>query len=163
MNYSNVMAVQCKSKNKFPWNIGALGIMYFQKTNYSHYALCVIEHNGRVAFYDSTPYGVRENARKAFLKKYTDLKYFDLGQISQGAFDEFFDEHRHKVYGFGQIFGILLKIFKVVVKNPFGKGAKFVICNELIIMYMNFRGMTNIADTDSLDLNDTTALLEGLR
>ena len=158
----NVLAVQCMSKNKFPFNIGALGIKYFQKTNYSHYALCLIEPTGRITFYDSTPWGVTEKTRKMFLSHYTDVKYFDLGQVGYNQFENFFDVHRGKSYGFGQVMGLLLKLFKIVSRNPFGKGASYIICNELIILYMNFRGITNIKDTDSIDLNGTDEILRGL-
>ena len=163
MTKCSVFAVQAMSKNKFPWNIGALGIKFFQKTNYSHYALLLCFPDGRKKYFDSTPWGVRENTQYMFTQHYSTKSEVLIDEIGYYEFEKFFDLHRGKYYGFGQIIGIALKLFHLVSKNPFGKGAKYVICNELVLLYTNYRRLTNIIDTDSLDLNDTEEIIENIK
>lgn len=161
-NQCRLYAVKCYSKNKFPFNIGALLIRFFQKTNFSHYALMLVQPSGRVTYFDSTSMGVRESAPWQYRKHYEIIDAKQIATTSYNEFEEFFDKHRGKTYGFGQLVGLLLKLLKVVTKNPFGKGSKYIICNELVILYTNHRGFTTIKDTDSLDLNDTTLIINEL-
>lgn len=160
---SRVYAYQLYSKNPFPFNIGAIAIKYFSNTNYSHYGLALYEDNGKVTFFDSTMHGVREQSSEDFLNNYTMISGMFIDKIGTQDFYKFFNIHRGKTYGFIQILGLLAKIFKILKHNPFGAGAKRIICNELLILYTNYRGLTNIEDTDSLDLNDTHKILKELR
>jgi len=156
-----VTVVQCFSRNTFPWNIGALGIRYFQKTNYSHYALYVEDlAAGEAFYYDSTGAGTRKYSPCMFLKKYSITKRFEVSK-EETYIDwlEFWAKHANKKYGFVQVFGLLLKIINIVRHNPFGAGAKRIICNELVILFLNEFGYTCIKDTDSLDLNETEQIL----
>ncbi len=61
---AKVYSVKCFTKNKFPLNIGALLIMKFQKTNYSHYSLKMIYADGTCRYYDSTACGVKQKTEK---------------------------------------------------------------------------------------------------
>lgn len=156
----NVFAVQCKSLNKFPFNIFALLIMHVSKTKYSHYALKFVSDSGEVTYYDSTASGVQGRSEHEFLKKYQIISSVPIDYLGADNFNNWFSRHNKKGYGFIQIIGLLGKICKVIVNNPFGLGAKRIICNELVILYTNYRGITNIKDTDSLDLNDTEKIIK---
>lgn len=160
---ARIYAYRCKSKNKFPFNIIALGIEKFCKTDFSHYALCKIEDKGEVFFYDSTMSKVRKRTAREFISHYQLVGGQKIDEIEGQDFSSWFKIHEGKSYGPFQVIGLLGKIIGIIKNNPFGAGAKRIICNELVILYTNFRGLTNIEDTDSLDLNDTTKLLEGLR
>ncbi len=111
-------------------------------------------------FYDSTMWGVRERTGENFNKAYEITEGVLINEISEEEFILWFNSHRGKSYGFIQILGLLAKIFNIVRFNPFGKGAKRIICNELVILYTNYIGLTDIKDTDSLDLNDTANILK---
>lgn len=156
--------LQARTRNKFPFNIAALGIMYFQKTNYSHYAIRVEDQSsGEVFYYDSTGAGTRKYSPSAFKKKYKLIKKFPVHKpFTYIAWLEFWSKHANKPYGFKQVFGLLLKMWNITKNNPFGKGSKRIICNELIILFLNEFGYTNIKDVDSLDLNETEKLLKVL-
>jgi len=151
---------QCYSKNKFPFNIFAILIKFFSKTNYSHYALSYISETGKEVFFDSTGMGVRRMTAERFFKKYEIKKGFKIGkEIPRIEFINFVQYNEGKSYGFIQVIGLLLKILNIVKKNPFGKGNKYIICNELVILFLNWFNFTTIKDTDSLDLNDTEKVL----
>ena len=159
-----VSIIQCESKNKFPFNAFALLIKKFQKTNYSHYALFYVNETGSITVCDSTAYGVRRMPEKKFLKKYHIRKTFRCKKdVERGMFLSWFEKHEGKSYGFRQILGLALKIFHLVKTNPFGKGSKRIICNELIVLFLNRFYGANVKDTDSLDLVETQQLLFNLR
>lgn len=151
---------QCFSKNIFPFNIVALLIRFFQGTNYSHYAIS-FEINGVRFFMDSTSKSVRLLGEEQFLKHYELKKCLNYKhkEIDEAEFLAWMQSHLGKSYGFGQIIGLLLKIFKIIKNNPFGKGSKRIICNELIVLFfIKFHG-AQVIDTDSLDLNETEELV----
>jgi len=143
-------------------NIVALGIQYFSKTKYSHYALHVEDQAaGEVFYYDSTGAGTRKYGPCSFNKKYRVTQEFKVNkEITYIGWLEFWTKHTRKPYGFVQILGLLLKTCNIVRHNPFGMGAKRIICNELIILFLNEFEYTCIEDTDSLDLNETEEILQ---
>lgn len=143
-------------------NIGAILIKLFQKTNYSHYAIKVAINPTKVYYYDSTlSGGVRRRDAKEFLKHNRVTKVIPYSKkISYVMWSNFIGKHIGKSYGTLQIVGLLLMIMKVIKSNPFGKGKKRLICNELIVLMLNHFNGTNIKDTDSLDLNDTEKILK---
>lgn len=156
-----VSIVQACSKNKFPFNIVALAIKYFQNTNYSHYAIEVDSGEGMLLYYDSTGRGTRKRTPSSFNSSHRITKRFTVKElITFIEYSDFWAKHEGKSYGFIQVFGLLLKLANIIKNNPFGKGAKRIICNELVILFLNEFGYTNIVDTDSLDLNDTEEILK---
>ena len=159
MMNSTVTAIQCRPKGQFKF--ASWAIRFFSKTNYSHYAL-QLNNNGIITYFDSTMSGVRKHDEKAFEKYYEEVDRFHICQEDAFKFFTWFSEHDGKGYGVKQIGGLLLKIAGIVKNNPFGKGAKRIICKELVILYLNHKGFTDIKDTDSLDLNDTEEILRNL-
>lgn len=154
-----IQIYQCMSNHKFPFNIIALIIRFIQRTNYSHYTMSVF-NNGVEEFYDSTFFGVRHMSREQFLKNYTIIRGYKVGrEISKENFKSFALKLLGRGYGFMQIIGLLMIALKIISKNPFGGGAKRIICNELIILFYNKFYFTGIKDTDSYDLNDTQDLI----
>jgi len=153
---------QAYSRRKFPCNIGAVCIVFFQQTNYSHYALSVKDPaTNEVFFYDSTGAGTRKYRPSVFRKKYKLTRSFVVSkEITYIDWLEFWGKHANKQYGFIQLLGLFLKLWNIVSYNPFGAGSKRIICNELIVLFLNHFGYTSIVDTDSLDLNDTEDILE---
>lgn len=155
-----VTIVQAYSKNKFPFNIGAILIKKFQRTNYSHYAIEVKDGEGMLTYYDSTGYGTRKRTAASFNKSHTIKRRFELpDRITYIQWLDYWAKHEGKSYGYIQLLGLLFKVLNIIKNNPFGKGAKRLICNELVILYLNEFRYTNIKDTDSLDLNDTEKIL----
>lgn len=155
-----VRIYQCYSTNKFPFNIFALGIKFFSKTNYSHYALSYESETGNTIYCDSTSMGVRQTSEDKFLKKYELKKAWQCKkEIPRKYFLRWFEKHQGKSYGFLQIIGLLGKILNIFKHSPFGKGSKRIICNELVILFLNRFYAAGIDDTDSLDLNDTEKLI----
>jgi hypothetical protein len=114
-------------------------------------------------YYDSTGAGVRKSSASYFHKNHSVYKSFEIKkQITFIEFESFFSKYDGRKYGKVQLLGLLLKAFNIVRHNPFGKGAKRIICNELVILFLNHFGYTNIIDTDCFDLKDTDTLLRGL-
>lgn len=151
---------QTNTKNKFPFNLFAIGIKFFSKTNYSHYAISYVSENGKRVFCDSSARGVRQMTEEKFNKHNTISKAFICRVIIPRAyFLTWFEQHQGKSYGFAQVLGLLLKIFKIIKHNPLGSGSKRIICNELVILFLNRFYQANIEDTDSLDLNGTEKLI----
>lgn len=147
----------------FPFNILAILIRKISKTNYSHYALSIPVANSAVAFLDSTGSGVRWRVDSDFLSDYEIKKTFQCSrEINATDFVNWFNGHEGKSYGFGQLIGIMLKIFGFFKHNPFGNGAKRIICNELVVLFLNEFYDSKIEDIDGLDLNDTELLIKEL-
>ena len=152
---------QTNTKNKFPFNLFAILIKLFQKTNYSHYAMSYISETGKTIFLESTFLGgVRRIREDKFLEKNEIKKTFVVNKkIERISFIVFTQAYEGNSYGKFQIIGLLAKLFNIVKFNPFGKGAKRIICNELVILFLNWFNFTTIKRTDSLDLNDTQKII----
>ena len=58
--------------------------------------------------------------------------------------------------------GIGARLFGFVKNNPFGFGVNRIICNELVLLFLNRFYNTNIEDIDNIDLNETEAILESV-
>lgn len=156
-----VNIVQCSTRKNFPFDIIARAIRYFQNTNYNHYALEVADGEGMLTYFDSsTAYGVRKRTVGSFLKTYDITHTYSIPKlVTYIDFYDFWAKHEGKDYSLIQLLGLLLKVCNIIRYNPFGKGAKRIICNELVILFLNEFGYTDIKDTDSLDLNDTEEIL----
>jgi len=151
---------QTTSRSKFPFNSLSLLIKYFSKTDYSHYAMSYESESGNTVFCDSTSKGVRQMAQEQFDKHNIIKRSFVCDvDIPREYFLRWFERHQGKDYGFKQIVGLALKIFHIVKHNPFGKGAKRIICNELVVLFINRFYHTGVVDTDSLNLKDTEQLI----
>jgi hypothetical protein len=151
---------QCYTTNKFPFNLLAIAIRKFSRTNYSHYALSYTDNEGRTLFFDSSGSGVRAREQGEFLRRYSIVKSFPTSQrMSPLVFWGWFDIHDGKSYGFSQLVGLMFKIIGIIKHNPFGQGAKRIICNELVVLFLNRFYDANIKDVDSLDLNETEDLI----
>jgi hypothetical protein len=154
----NISFVQLNTTLKFA--PVAWAIKFFQKTKYSHYAIKVSDANG-VYYYDSTAAGARKQNAATYLKKYTIYKTFKLKDpVSYIDFYDFWAKHEGKGYAYGQILGIALKVLNILRYNPFGKGAKRLICNELIILFLEDFGYIKIKDSDEYDLVETEEILK---
>ena len=150
--------LQTNSKVRFP--IVATIIKLVQRTKYSHYMIRV-NVEGLTTYYDSTSAGVRKTNAEAFFKKHIVYRKFPVSKkISYIEFTNFFKEHEGKPYAFKQLIGLLLKSLRIVRHNPFGKGAKRIICNELVLLLLKKFYDLKIHDTDCYDLNDTYEILK---
>jgi len=152
---------QTYTKNKFPFNLFAVLIKIFQKTNYSHYALSYESETGRTEFFESTFAGGVKRIREDKFHQHNELKKEFIIEIAAERKDflVFVQAYEGNSYGAFQILGLAAKILHIVKNNPLGKGAKRIICNELIILFLNWFNLTAIKDTDKLDLNDTNEIL----
>jgi len=157
-----ITIVLATTKNKFPMNLASVGIRFFGKTDFSHYAIRIEDQaSGEVNYYDSTGGGARKRSPSIFLKYYRVNREYPVSkEISYIDYLEFWALHANKGYGFLQIVGLGLRLFKIIKYNPFGQGAKRIICNELVILLLNYMGYTDIKDVDSLDLVDTERILK---
>lgn len=157
-----ILIHQCAGIRHFPFNIAPKLIKWFQKVNYSHYAISYqMDRNSVLTYCDSTSAGVKRYTPEEFTEHYSIIKTYVCDKnINYDEFFPWFEKHEGKSYGFVQILGLFLKGIKVIAKNPFGGGSKRIICNELVILFLNRFYGAKIVDTDSLDLNDTTRLIE---
>ena len=136
-------------------------IKLFQGTNYCHYAMSYTSETGKEIYFDSTGSGgVRRSNSKQFFKNYHVVGTFEIKKnIERVDFLTFVQAYEGCHYGYRQILGLSLKMLHIIKHNPFGKGANRIICNELIILFLNWFNMTAIKDTDSIDLNETEEIL----
>lgn len=154
-----VQVIQCKPRMRFPI-VGWL-IQAFQKTNYSHYAL-----RFGTTVVDATSKDVRIQSVDYFLSHYEITNRFYLKTAASEA-DIFNWAVRisNRKYGFLQIVGIAMMVMGIVKKNPFGKGYKDLICNEVIISFItevmgvSVRDFGFLEDSDSFDLVMTEKLV----
>ncbi len=115
-------------------------------------------------FHSSSSNGVKSLSVKKFKKKYKLVNFFTCNKkINLYDFLFWFHKHRNKKYSTAQLGGLFIKTYTMVKNNPFGRGAKRIICNELVILFLNRFYNTKIVDTDGLDLNDTEDILLKLK
>lgn len=147
---------------RFPLNVLSKAIMKLQGTNYSHYGLSY-EYGGKIHFVHASFPVARQLTEEQFLAVYTLKKTYTV-TVEDGdlAFMFWLNENLGKIYPFMQLVGIALRMFKFVSKSPWGRGQAYLICNELVLMFLNKFFDANIEDTDSLDLNETERILNGL-
>lgn len=130
-------------------------IKCFQKTNYSHYA---IGFDSIVV--DATGENVLPHLKFEFFTRYKIINSFtvdtdaDFKQLIYWSL-----VHVKKEYGFMQIFGLLLMSLGWIKNNPFGKDEKKLICNELILYFLQEFCGAEFKDTDSFDLVKTEAII----
>jgi len=150
-----VVIYQCNPLNH-PFPLFSWLIKYFQKTNYSHYA---IRFDSVVM--DATASSVRFQTDSKFKKKYSVINQYEIetdydfkSLISWGMM------HINKGYGFFQIIGLLMIILKLRKTNPFGEDADRLICNELVMLLLRDIKGVKIKDSDLYDLNETNEILK---
>ena len=159
----------CRTISPFPMNVPSFFIRLFQdmysrpkEKRWNHVALSTKNpHFGE--YFDSSFWGVRKKPLKKFFKSYKIITTYEYDvAIDYDQFIAWFNKHEGKMYGFDQIPGLLLRVFRIIKKNPFGAGAKRIICNELAILFLN-RFVEQVAEKDmidSFDLLDTEKILE---
>lgn len=157
-----VEVCKCVSRNRFPFNIGSLVIMFLQKTSYSHMAIVFTDEFGNKMALDSTNMSVRLQTMANMLKTYEVVETYTIPihAADQTKWRKWYSQFLGAKYAYKQIFGLFLKIIRAIKKNPWGKDRKELSCNELVaIMLEDWHG-EHFRDTDDLDLNDVdTALM----
>lgn len=133
-------------------------IMAVQKTNFDHYAL---EINGSVI--DATKKDVRIQSMDDFNKIYKTTNVYEI-DIEADFEKEIFPwmvSVCGKGYGFMQILGLAFMKFGITKHNPWGSDKKRIICNELVLIFLeHFAGVVLEKDIDTYDLNRTKTVIE---
>lgn len=154
-----VQVIQCKPRLAFP--IVSWLICWFQKTNYSHYA---IRFNNTII--DATSKDVRIQNVEYFLGHYeiTNRFYLRTSATEQDIYNWALRISNRK-YGFMQIVGIALMVLGITKKNIFGKDYQDLICNEVVVsfitdvMKVDVEQFGFLPDSDAFDLVSTEALV----
>jgi hypothetical protein len=159
---------QCYSKNKFPWNIGAKAIRFFQKTKYSHYyGIYINPLTKNRKYFDSTMFSVRDQLKESFESHYDvdGMKHWEVElNCTPVDFVKWFERQESKGYGFLTILHLAIKIIlsfigiRYTVKSD---GLGRLICNELclaaIVEFTDFKPGKPLED---FDLNETTSAMD---
>lgn len=132
-------------------------IKFFSKTNYSHFA---IKCGDKVL--DATSKRVRLHEYGNFISDYKIVGKNTINSpVSEQVFLAWSIRHLNKKYGYLQVLGLCLVILGVIKKNPFGKNADRLICNELVILFLNdFTDFEMSDDSDNYNLNTTYDLVK---
>lgn len=131
-----------------------------QGTNYSHYAIDV---NGSVI--DATRKDVRPQSYEDFFKhnKVVEITLLEIDADFETVIYPWMISVSNRGYGFLQILGILLKQFGWIKFNPFGADSKRLICNELVLLFLQkFCKVVLEKDIDQYDLVMTGEILKGV-
>lgn len=142
-----VTVIQCKPKGFKPlsWLIRLV-----QWTNYSHYAIELNDEDGYAFFVHSTSNNMAPIAPEFFFSHYEVTKEFEIGvSYPENVVRRWLSSMYGTPYAVLQILGIKLRIKRL------GFGADKMICNELILRFLNRFSGANIKDIDILDLNQT--------
>lgn len=150
----------CKSKNKFPFNLFSLAIMFLQR-DYSHFALEYTAATGSQKVIDSSAMSVRDRLKSKFDKEYEIIRSWDFDvNLDDIEFYRWMEKLENVRYGFLHILGLTLDVLSIVNANPFRDGVKTLICNELVLLFMQrFMGV-RVGDPEDYDLNATEDLIE---
>ena len=149
-----VKILQTTSSHKFPVVSKLIGL--FQKTSYSHYALDFSD----LLVLDATKEGVQLRGKECFLKNNTVINEYELpNEFDSEKVFKWAEEFDGRRYGFLQVFGIALMVLGLIKTNPFGKEQKAIICNELVLLFMQKFCGVDLYDTDDYDLNTTNKVI----
>jgi hypothetical protein len=137
-------------------------IMLFQRTDYSHYG--IEYHDGvDLMVLDATSKGVRDIRRDIWKRHYKITTSFEVElDCNANIFKGWTNKYKGMPYGFLQILGLALLLIKVVKRNPFGRGLKRIICNELVLIMLADLKKTYVEDTDDYDMPSTEKIIKGL-
>lgn len=137
---------------------GGWFIKKFQGTDYTHYALRL---QGDESFYDaSLTLGVSRSDPRDFYKCYKLVDepwLLDVGSYIE--FTEAMKPYMGKSYGLWQAIGIGLKWVFKWSKNPFGNGPKQIICNELVLRFVQHFIKKDLGKIDNLSLLETEKIM----
>ena len=145
------------SKNRFPWNIGAVLINLFQKIDASHFYMAYYSESGNKKYLDSTMFTVRDRGSEVFFKEYELRKsWYTVLQVERKEFIKWLESYEGKGYGFLQIVGLAFMILRFATKNIYKSGSNRVICNELgLLFFQDFLDVELSKSSDDYDLDDT--------
>lgn len=155
---------ECNTRNKFPFNIGALTIKLFQSTDFSHYAIEYLAETGTPRVFESNVPVSKNTPLREYLTHYTIKRSyrFDLN-ISRREFLMAIERLEGIKYSMRQNIGLGLMSMGLIKKNPWGSDQKLLNCNEAVLIIMKrFLGIS-ISDSDQYDLVATHNILEGLK
>ena len=159
---------QCQSKKKGlfgPWLIYFFQKMYSrpESKRYSHYAMELVTSR-EFEVYESSFFGVRRTPRYRWVNHYSVVKSYEynIEKFGQLHFHNWFYKYDGESYSILQLLGLVLKVGNFVKKNPWGAGASEIICNELVLLFLNHfvERVVGAGFEDSLDLLDTEEILE---
>ncbi len=151
---------KCDSTNRFPFFIGAWFIKRFQSSDFTHYSLRL--QGGDGSFFDaSLTSGVSNRSEKDFFKDYKLVgSPWIIDVKSYIEFMAAVSPYLGKKYGLVQAIGIGLKHVFKWSKNPFGTGPKQIICNELVLRFVQHFTSTDLGKIDNLSLLETEKKLD---
>jgi hypothetical protein len=149
--------VHCVRPYKHPFPLVSWLIMWAQGTNYSH---MVLETESGIC-YDMYVTGFRTMTKAEFEKKYTKVYSYEisLNDFAGHTIYEFVSHFANAKYSWSQIFGLLFMEFGFISHNPYGEDANKLVCNEFIILMLNYFGLLDMKDSDDYDLNATRIIL----
>ena len=152
--------LMCFSRNKFPFNVLALAIRYFQPRSKASHTAMLDEMTGLV--YDVSFSGFRVFTLMEYKKKYYILNAFKL---DCDLINSKVRKYHGVKYSTLQLFGNLCNIvFKKV--NPFKDGNKGLVCNEFCLSLMidhNLVTRDKLGDIEDYDLDMTYEFLENYK
>ena len=151
----SAIVVACKSKHPFP--IFGWLIQIAQKKNYSHFAIS----DGTYVL-DSTIKGVHWTKVEDFEKKYKITKTWTIPHVETEYMPKWSVKYSAMPYSLAQNLGYGLKLLKINVPNPFGKGEKSLNCSELVALFVRDFLNVSIMDSDEYDLIEVEKLLNSL-
>ena len=149
--------VRCRSKHKFP--VFSWAVRFFQRANYSHFALVV---DDRIVL-DSSMRGVRFSWYNEYQKRYHIVGSDELRPVDLNQFINWSLPYLNTPYGKLQIIGLALIVMRLVKNNPFGKNAKRLVCNELVLLFLRDFYKIEVSDSDDYDLNATLEIIKGIK
>lgn len=147
--------VTCRPKDH-PFPILSWAIRFFQKTDYSHFA---IQFGNMVL--DATGKDVRLSNSIEFYTRYKVSNKYEIEIDSDyESFSSWCSLFLNRSYGYFQIIGLLLMIMGLFKKNPFGRGIERLICNELVILLLKDFKDLKVEDSDDFDLVQTETIVK---
>lgn len=137
-------------------------IMFFQKTNYSHMSIHfkVGESSWLVADVTGND-GFKVNNLSKWEESHLPLES-KLLEVSHEDFMMWMIKHLGVEYDKGQVFGLFLRAIGFISTNNIGFNYKKMVCNELVLSFLERFYNIEIGDPDNYDLNMTSRLLDGL-
>lgn len=150
--------ITCRPKNH-PFPIASWLIRLFEgRIHYSHFCIKI----GTLVL-DATGHGVRFSGNDEFFMRYHKVSSYNI--LVDRDFSEIINwcsTYLNRHYGYSQIFGLALKILGLVKRNPFGDDSNNLICNELVLLFLEEFCNLKIGDSDDYGLVETEILVKTL-
>lgn len=135
-----------------------------QKTKWNHYAIEYSIDGEFSLFSDAKRKGIRRVGSKKWNKGYKVIDTIEVKlPCTPQEFNDFVESKLGTKYAFWQLIGIGMLSWGVIKCNPFGKGKKYLVCHEYVLVALARFLKLELSHTDDYTFRKADKVIESVR